>query len=122
MKRWSKPTTQGSVKVPSDGRYILGDLVLVVENDTMIDGVDRHCPVVIDVEDKITALSQEVNRENIISIVLKTLNSLIGETSNCATTYHNKVTNNPEQKKKYEEYIDMLSVINGKNIDKCIVS
>lgn len=94
-----------------------GDLVLVVENDTMIEGVDRHCPVVIDIEDKITALSQEVNRENIISIVLKTLNSLIGETSNCATTYHNKVTNNPEQKKKYEEYIDMLSVINGKNID-----
>lgn len=88
----------------------------------MIEGVDRHCPVVIDIEDKITALSQEVNRENIIGIVLKTLNSLIGETSNCATTYHNKVTNNPEQKKKYEEYIDMLSVINGKNIDKCIVS
>ena len=88
----------------------------------MIEGVDRYCPVVIDIEDKITALSQEVNRENIISIVLKTLNSLIGETSNCATTYHNKVTNNPEQKKKYEEYIDMLSVINGKNIDKCIVS
>jgi hypothetical protein len=94
-----------------------GDLVLVIDNDTMKNGVDRNAAIVMDVDDKITTLEEEDNRENKIKVILRSMNSLIGETSNCATGYHNKVPKSIEQKQKYESYVDLLSVINGKAID-----
>ncbi|MEY8365754.1 hypothetical protein AALA22_08980 [Anaerovoracaceae bacterium 41-7] len=94
-----------------------GDLLLVIDNKTMIKGVDRDVPVVMDVEDKITALAEEDTPENRVALVLRTINSLIGETSNCASCYHNKMPKDTEVKKKYENYVDLLSVVNGKAID-----
>lgn len=94
-----------------------GDLVLIVNNLTMISGVDRNASIVIDVDDKQTAKEEEITKGNLVQLVLRTMNSLIGETSNCATGYHNKQPKTIEQKKKYESYIDLLSVINGKAID-----
>lgn len=94
-----------------------GDLVLVVDHDLFKSGIDINVPVVIDIDDKITALEEEITKENQLNLILRTMNSLIGETSNCATGYHNKVPKTDEQKQKYESYIDLLSVINGKAID-----
>lgn len=94
-----------------------GDIVLVVDNDIMMRGVDRNIPVVLDIEDKVTVEPEPYTPENKVALVLRTINSLIGETSNCATGYHNKKPKSEEIKKKYESYIDLLSVINGKNID-----
>ena len=94
-----------------------GDLVLVVDNDLMKSGTIKDLPFVIDIDDKITALEEEYNRKNILALTLRNLHSLIGETSNCATCYWNKNPKTEEQKEKYLEYIDLLSVINGKAID-----
>jgi hypothetical protein len=94
-----------------------GDLVLVVDNETMKKGVLKDIPFVIDVDDKITALEEEYSRKNILALTLRNLHSLIGETSNCATCYWNKNPQTEEQKEKYLGYIDLLSVINGKAID-----
>ena len=93
-----------------------GDLVLVIDNKTMISGVDRNCPIVIDIDDKITALQEEYSQEGIYNLILRSINSLIGETQNYATTYHNKIAKTEEQKQKYETYVDLLQVINGKAI------
>lgn len=76
----------------------------------MLSGVDRDCAITIDVDDKITVLEEEYTKENIFKLILRTMNSLIGETSNCATAYHNKLPKSEEQKQKYDEYIDLLSV------------
>ena len=43
---------------------------------------------------------------------------MIGETSNCATAYHNKIAGTEEQRKKYQNYVNLLSIINGKSISK----
>lgn len=94
-----------------------GDLVLVINNKTMTNGVDRNAPITIDIDDKITVEAESDSKENKLKIILRTMNSLIGETSNCATTYHNKTPKSDEQKRKYESFIDLLSVINGKAID-----
>lgn len=94
-----------------------GDLVLVIDNEIMKNGVDRSAAVVIDVDDKITVEPEEDTKSNKLKIILRTMNSLIGETSNCATAYHNKTPKTSEKKKVYGEYIDLLSVINGKSID-----
>ena len=47
----------------------------------MMKGVDRNAPVVLDMEDKITALAEEDNMDNRVALILRTINSLIGETS-----------------------------------------
>lgn len=90
---------------------------MVIDNPLMMEGVDRYAPVVLDIEDKITALAEEDTAENRAALVLRTINSLIGETSNCSSCYHNKQPKSLEIKKKYESYIDLLSIINGKAID-----
>lgn len=91
----------------------LGDLVFLIDNPLMMSGVDRNVPVVMDTEDKITALAEEDTPENRAALVLRTVNSIIGEVSNCATGYYGKTPKSEETKKKYESYIDLLSIING---------
>ena len=92
-------------------------MVLTIDNPIMMKGVDRNAAIVIDIEDKVTTLAEEDTLENKVEVVLRGMNSLIGETSNCATTYHNKRPDSPDQKEKYEKYVGLLSIINGKAID-----
>lgn len=94
-----------------------GDLVLVIQNEILQKGIDKNAPIVIDIEDKSTVPEEENTLENRVAVILRSINSLIGETSNCATGYHNKMPKTKEQKQKYESYIDLLSIINGKAID-----
>lgn len=82
----------------------------------MINGVDRSAAIVIDVEDKATTLAESDNLENKVEVVLRGMNSIIGETSNCATAYHNKLPKFSQQKEMYEKYVGLLSIINGKAI------
>lgn len=94
-----------------------GDLVLVIDNKLMMQGVNRNEAITIDVEDKTTVLSEEDNYKNKLNVIMRGMHSLIGETSNCATAYHNKSPRTEEQKEKYNKYISLLSIINGKVID-----
>lgn len=95
-----------------------GDLVLVINEPIMKKGVHLEKPIVIDIEDKITSLAEKDTPENRLALVKRTMNSLIGETSNCATGFINKTPKSEEQRKKYEEYVNLLSIINGKAINK----
>ena len=81
-------------------------------------GVDRNAPIVIDIEDKVTVLAESDTPENQVQVALRGMNSLIGETSNCATAYHNKMPSSVKTRQTYESFIDLLSVINGKAINK----
>jgi hypothetical protein len=94
-----------------------GDLALVLKNSVMMQGVDRTRPTVIDMEDKITVPEEEVNIDNIIKSVILSMDNRIGEYSNVSTGYHNKNPHSPEQKEKYMKYIDLVSILNGKEID-----
>ena len=109
--------TKSLVPQRLNGADFDGDLVLVVDNETMKAGVHKDIPFVIDIDDKITSLEESYNSESILKLTLRNLHSLIGETSNCATCYWNKNPQTEEQRDKYYEYIDLLSVINGKAID-----
>lgn len=94
-----------------------GDLCFVINNKIMMKGVDRNAKIVLDIEDKVTALKEQDNIQNKTTCILRSLRSQIGEISNFASAYHNKPYKDEEQKKKYESYVDLLSVINGKAID-----
>lgn len=80
-------------------------------------GVDNNLPIVLDVDDKITAKELPYTLENIINFTKASLDSRIGEISNCGTSYVNKYAKNEEKKKQYDDYCCLLSVINGKEID-----
>lgn len=94
-----------------------GDLVCVVDNPLMMKGVDREAQIVIDIEDKVTALAEEDTVQNKINCIMRGLRSDIGEISNYATAYHNKVPKSEESKARYANYVELLSVVNGKSID-----
>jgi hypothetical protein len=98
-----------------------GDLSIVVDNSIMKMGVDRNRPFVIDIEDKATAKADKFVLENKIKSIILSMDNRIGEYSNVATGYHNKSPKSLEQKKKYEGFIDLVSILNAKEIDyaKC---
>ena len=87
----------------------------------MQSGVDENAPIVLDMEDKITAIVEEDTTEARFKLTMRTLKSLIGEYSNYASAYHNKCPQTQETKDKYSKYIDVISVTVGKAIDsvKC---
>lgn len=94
-----------------------GDLLLLIDDETIMKGIDASLPAVIDTEDKITAESEEDNEENKLKIIKRSMVNMIGEYSNMSTCYHNKTPKTIEQKKKYMSYVDIVSVITGKSID-----
>jgi Fe-S cluster assembly iron-binding protein IscA len=95
-----------------------GDLVLVCDHPLMLKGIDRDLVPVIDVDDKITVPDKEINIENIIDSVVLSLDNRIGEYSNTATCYLNKNPKTDENRQRYLDYVNYISVLNGKEIDK----
>lgn len=95
----------------------MGDLVLLIDEPMMLQGVDKNCPIVINVDEKKTALEEDYTKEHIADMVDRTLVSLIGECSNAATCYHNKRATTKETREKYESYVDILSIVNSFAID-----
>lgn len=100
-----------------NGADMDGDLCFVIDDKVMMQGVDRNAKIVLDVEDKITSLKEADTIQNKTACILRSLRNQIGEISNYASAYHNKIPKTKEQKDRYESYIGLLSVINGKCID-----
>ncbi len=94
-----------------------GDLVLTLQNDTIRKGIDVNSAVTIDTEDKITVADEEINVDNVVKSIIFSMDNRIGEYSNIATCYLNKTPSTPEQKDKYLGFVDLMSILNGKEID-----
>lgn len=94
-----------------------GDLTLLSNEPIIINTIPDDGYVTIDIEDKVTSLAQVDNLENKLACTLRGLKSMIGEISNMASVYHNRVARTEETKQLYEGYIDLLSVANGKAVD-----
>lgn len=94
-----------------------GDLVLIVDEPLMIKGVDRNAPIVLNLDEKLTALSEPITKEGKTALILRTLVSLIGEVSNAASCYHNKCPKTDDTRRKYQSYIEILSIVNSFAID-----
>lgn len=94
-----------------------GDLVLTFQHDIIRKGINVDSAVTMDTEDKITVDEEEITIENMIKSILFSMDNRIGEYSNIATCYLNKQPQSEEQKKKYLDYVDLMSILNGKEID-----
>lgn len=93
-----------------------GDIVFLC-NDPIIINSKIDKPIIIDIEDKVTAVSKEYTKENLIEYELMTRDSRIGEITNVGTSIENKYTENPEIKKRYSDYASLLRILQGKEID-----
>lgn len=91
--------------------------MLVMDEPLMLEGIDKDCAIVLNLDEKLTAKDEGVNLEHIADLVCRTLVSLIGECSNAATCYHNKPWKAEETKKRYEKNVDILSIVNSFAID-----
>ena len=95
---------------------VLGDIVLVNDHPLMLQGSDKNALITIDVEDKVTALSEEDTDINRIALITRTTKNMIGEFSNYASVYLNRLPQREEQKKRYEDFGSVISVIVGKSM------
>ena len=94
---------------------------MVIKNETMFRGVDPTLPIVLDIDDKVTAVAEADTTDARITLTLRTLNSLIGKYSNCSSALHNKVTKDHDLRERFQKYVDIVSICTGKAIDaaKC---
>jgi len=94
-----------------------GDIALVNDNPLFLDGSDENATIVIDMEDKVTALSEKNDAAGRVLLLTRTTKNMIGEYSNYASVFLNRCPKTDEQVERYEKYEDIISVIVGKSID-----
>ena len=93
-----------------------GDAVFLCNDPNIIENkIDK--PIIIDIEDKLTAKTKPYTKENLVEYELATRDSRIGEITNCATSILNKYTTNEKIKKVYDDLVSLLRLYQGKEID-----
>lgn len=93
-----------------------GDIFFLCNEPIVIDSkIDKN--IILDIEDKATALPKKYNKENIIEYEVMTRDNRIGEITNVATSIENKYTTNEEIKELYANYSSLLRIFQGKEID-----
>ena len=102
----------------SESWRVSGDIILVNDHPLMLQGSDKNAEITIDVEDKVTALSEEDSDVARIALITRTTKNMIGEFSNYASVYLNRRPQKEEQKKRYDDYLSVISVTVGKSIDR----
>lgn len=93
-----------------------GDIVFLCNHPLVIDSKIEK-PIIIDIEDKMTATPKAYTKENLIEYEIMTRDNRIGEITNAATSIENKYTDNPDIKALYSDYASLLRLFQGKEID-----
>lgn len=93
-----------------------GDIFFLCDEPAVI-GSKMEKPIILDMEDKVTAQSKPYLKENIVEYEVMTRDNRIGEITNVATSIENIYTTNETAKKLYEDYSSLLRIFQGKEID-----
>lgn len=93
-----------------------GDAVLLCNDPTIVNSKINKT-MIIDVEDKVTAKKLAYTKENITEYELNSRDNRIGEITNVATSILNKYTKNSDIQQVYDDYISLLRIFQGKEID-----
>lgn len=93
-----------------------GDIFLLSEDKILVSSKIEK-PIILDIEDKVTAKAKPYTKENIIEYEVMTRDNRIGEITNVATSIENRYAVNDDIKKLYSDYSSLLRVFQGKEID-----
>lgn len=105
------------ISLPQQGGADCDGDIFFLSDEPVIVASKIDKPVILDVEDKITAMPKPYTKENITQYELMTRDSRIGEITNVATSIENRYTTNEEIKKRYSDYSSLLRIFQGKEID-----
>lgn len=93
-----------------------GDAVFLCNDPIVINSkIDK--PIIIDIEDKALAKTKSYTKENLIEYELATRDNRIGEITCVCTSILNKYTTNEELKSVYDDFVSLLRIYQGKEID-----
>lgn len=93
-----------------------GDAVKLDTNPIIIASkIDK--PIIIDIEDKVTAKVKKYTKENLTDYEVNSRDNRIGEITNVATSIRNMYTTDNKWKKIYDDYVSLLRIFQGKEID-----
>lgn len=93
-----------------------GDIFFLCNDPIIIESkIDK--PIILDIEDKVTAKPKPYTKENIIEYEVMTRDNRIGEITNVATSIENRYTTNDDIFKLYSDYSSLLRIFQGKEID-----
>ena len=93
-----------------------GDSVFLSNEEILIDSkIER--PIVVDMEDKVSAKAVEYNMDNIVKYECNSRDSRIGEITNIATSILNQYQEIEKWKKINEDNVSLLRLYQGKEID-----
>lgn len=93
-----------------------GDAVKLDTNPVIIASkIDK--PIIIDIDDKVTAKVKKYTKENITDYEVNSRDNRIGEITNVATSIRNMYTTDSKWKKIYDDYVSLLRIFQGKEID-----
>jgi hypothetical protein len=93
-----------------------GDAVFLTDEKILIDSKIEK-PIVVDMQDKISAKPVEYNMDNIVKYECNSRDNRIGEITNIATSILNQYTENEKWKKINEDNVSLLRLYQGKEID-----
>jgi hypothetical protein len=100
---------QGGMDEDGDSVFLSNDEILVNSK------IER--PIIVDMEDKVSAKPVEYNLDNIVKYECNSRDSRIGEITNIATSILNQYTENEKWKKINEDNVSLLRLYQGKEID-----
>ncbi|MBR0596956.1 RNA dependent RNA polymerase [Sinanaerobacter chloroacetimidivorans] len=93
-----------------------GDAVFLC-HDKLLVSAKIHKTIIIDMDDKITVNPKPYNQKSILEYEINSRDNRIGEITNTATSILNRYTENAEVKKLYDDFVSLLRIYQGKEID-----
>lgn len=105
------------ISAPQQGGADFDGDIFFLCNDPLVIDAKIEKPVILDVEDKVTAQSKPYTKENIVEYELLTRDSRIGEITNVATSIENRYTRDEAVRERYSDYASLLRIFQGKEID-----
>lgn len=105
------------ISAPQQGGADFDGDIFYLSDDPIIINSKIDKPIILDVEDKVTAKSKQYTKENIVEYEVMTRDNRIGEITNVATSIENRYTTNQDIQKTYDDYSSLLRIFQGKEID-----
>lgn len=105
------------ISAPQQGGADFDGDIFFLCDDPAIVGAKIDKPVILDMEDKITAKTSPYTRETLVEYEVMTRDNRIGEITNAATSIENRYTTDPKIQALYADYTSLLRIFQGKEID-----
>lgn len=109
--------SKGVIAPQLNGCDFDGDIIFMIDDPIILKGSKHNLPITMNVDDKATTIEEYFDKEGVANTICRGLKSMIGEISNYTTALHNKQSKSERTQKTYSDWINLLSVLNGVEID-----